>query len=282
MLPLSAGEDPPLGVLTFADLECERTWDADTLRRLRLVGTIFAGAISRQRSYLALAADASERKMAEEALRDLSQRLLRAHEEERALLARELHDDLSQRLAVLAIDVGVAELETHEAEQASRMRAVRESLVSLSEDVHSLSYQLHPSILDELGLPEALEAEAAQFRRRSTAAVTTRFAPMTRSLGRDEALCLFRVAQEALHNTARHAGASAVSLDLCQDDGGWLLTIADDGIGFDQAAARRRRNLGLESMGERVRLVRGRLAVDSGAGRGTMIGVWVPALETTA
>jgi signal transduction histidine kinase len=159
------------------------------------------------------------------------------------------------------------------------MRAVREDLVRLSEDVHSLSYQLHPSILDELGLPEALEAEAAQFRKRSTATVTTRLVPMTRKLGRDEALCLFRVAQEALHNTARHAGARAVTLDLCSDDGGWLLTIADDGIGFDPATARRRSNLGLESMGERVRLVGGRLALDSAPGRGTMIGVWVPGTE---
>ncbi len=217
----------------------------------------------------------------EEIVRDLSRRLMRAHEEERALLARELHDDLSQRLAVLAIDVGLAEIEARDEAQASRMREIRESLVRLSEDVHSLSYQLHPSILDELGLPEALEAEAARFRRRSETGVTTRLAAATRSLGRDEALCLFRVAQEALRNTARHAGAAKVSLELRAEEGGWSLTVADDGIGFDVGAVRGRRSLGLESMRERVRLVDGRLALDSVPGRGTTIGVWVPAREVS-
>ena len=103
--------------------------------------------------------DITERKRAEDELRDLSRRLIRAHEEERALLARELHDDVTQRLAVLAIDVGRAELAAPDGAQAEAMRAVREGLVRLSEDVHSLAYQLHPSVLEELGLVEALRAE---------------------------------------------------------------------------------------------------------------------------
>ena len=98
--------------------------------------------------------DVTERRRAEDALHDLSRRLIGAHEEERALLARELHDDLTQRLAVLAIDVGRAELAASDGAQAEAMRAVREGLVRLSEDVHSLAYQLHPSVLEELGLAE--------------------------------------------------------------------------------------------------------------------------------
>ena len=94
--------------------------------------------------------DVTDRKQAEEESRDLSRRLIRAQEEERALLARELHDDVSQRLAVLAIDVGRAELAAADGEQADAMQAVREGLVSLSEDIHSLAYQLHPSVLEEL------------------------------------------------------------------------------------------------------------------------------------
>ena len=109
--------------------------------------------------------DITERKRAEEALRDLSRRLIRAHEEERALLARELHDDVTQRLAVLAIDVGRAELAAPDGAQAEAMRAVREGLVRLSEDVHSLAYQLHPSVLEELGLAEALRTECERLGR---------------------------------------------------------------------------------------------------------------------
>ena len=103
--------------------------------------------------------DVTERKRVEDELRDLSRRLIRAHEEERALLARELHDDVSQRLAVLAIDVGRAELAAPDGAQAGTMQALREGLVRLSEDIHSLAYQLHPSVLEELGLAEALRAE---------------------------------------------------------------------------------------------------------------------------
>ena len=111
--------------------------------------------------------DVTERKRAEEELRDLSRRLIRAQEEERALLARELHDDVTQRLAVLAIDVGRAELAAPDGTQAATMQSVREGLVRLSEDIHSLAYQLHPSVLEELGLAEALRAECERRGRRS-------------------------------------------------------------------------------------------------------------------
>ena len=111
----------------------------------------------------------TERKRAEEELRDLSRRLITAQEEERALLARELHDDVSQRLAVLAIDVGRAELAAADGAQAEAMQAVREGLVRLSEDIHSLAYQLHPSVLEELGLVEALRAECGRRTRQGHA-----------------------------------------------------------------------------------------------------------------
>ena len=116
--------------------------------------------------------DITSSKRAEDALRDLSRRLIRAHEDERALLARELHDDVTQRLAVLAIDVGRAELAAPHAAQADVMRSVREQLVRLSEDIHSLAYQLHPSILEELGLVEALRAECERRSRQGRLAVT--------------------------------------------------------------------------------------------------------------
>ena len=111
--------------------------------------------------------DITERKQGEDELRDLSRRLIRVHEEERALLARELHDDVTQRLAVLAIEAGRAELAAPDGPLAQAMRSVREGLVRLSEDVHTMAYQLHPSVLDELGLAEALRVECERRCRQS-------------------------------------------------------------------------------------------------------------------
>ena len=220
--------------------------------------------------------DVTERRRSEAALQDLSRRLIRAHEEERALLARELHDDLSQRLAVLAIDAGRAELSAPGGRAAETLRTVREGLVSLSEDVHSLAYQLHPSVLEELGLAEALRTECERFRNQGRVDLSVRLDPAVSAVGADVALCLFRVAQEALRNVTRHAGASAVTVSLRPKDAGLLLAVRDDGAGFDPAAPRGRRSLGLASMRERVELVGGTLRVDSVPGEGTTISAWVP------
>jgi PAS domain S-box-containing protein len=225
--------------------------------------------------------DITERKRAEDELRDLSRSLIRAHEEALALLARELHDDLTQRLAVLAIDVGRAELAAPDGAQAEAMRAVREGLVRLSEDVHTLAYQLHPSVLEELGLAEALRAECERLGRRSQVDLSVKLDPLPDVVGKDAALCLFRVAQEALNNVVRHAGARAATLTLRQMDGGLLVAVRDDGVGFDPASPRTGRSLGLASMRERVRLVNGTLDVESAPGQGTAIIAWVPAEEAS-
>ncbi len=218
--------------------------------------------------------DVTERKQAEDELRDLSRRLLRAHEDERALLARELHDDVTQRLAVLAIDVGQAESAAPEAGEA--MRAVREGLVRISEDIHALAYQLHPSVLDELGLVEALLAECDRQARQSALDLKVDLDPLPAVVGSDAALCLYRVAQEALNNIVRHAGANTASVTLRSMDGGLVLAVQDDGAGFDPGDPARSRSLGLASMRERVRLVDGTLDVESAPGRGTTVVAWVP------
>ena len=221
--------------------------------------------------------DITEAKQAEEALRDLSRRLIRAHEDERALLARELHDDVTQRLAVLAIDVGRAELAAPDGAQAPVMRSVRAELVSLSEDIHSLAYQLHPSVLDELGLAEALRAECERRARHGRLVVSMDIESSAAMAGKDAALCLFRVAQEALTNVARHAGTQTASVTLRQAGGGLLLAVRDDGAGFDPVNPRAGRSLGLESMRERLHLVNGTLDIETKPGQGTTIVAWVPA-----
>jgi PAS domain S-box-containing protein len=223
--------------------------------------------------------DITERKRAEDELRDLSRRLIRAQEEERALLARELHDDVSQRLAVLAIEAGRAEVAAAGGSHAEAMRAVREGLVQLSEDVHTLAYQLHPSVLEELGLTEALRAECERRSRQSGLRLSVELAPLPPDVPKDAALCLFRVAQEALGNVARHAGASAASVTLRYADGGLLLGVADDGAGFDPEEREGAGHLGLASMRERVTLVSGTLDIESAPGRGTTIVAWVPVAE---
>ena len=222
--------------------------------------------------------DITEAKRAEAALRDLSRRLIRAHEDERALLARELHDDVTQRLAVLAIDMGRAELTAADGAQADVMRSVRAELVRLSEDIHSLAYQLHPSVLEELGLVEALRAECERRGRQGRLAVSMNLESVPAVAGEEAQLCLFRVAQEALTNVARHAGTGRASVTLRRADGGLLLAVGDDGVGFDPTRPREGRSLGLASMRERLHLVGGTLDVESSPGRGTTIVAWVPAL----
>ena len=220
--------------------------------------------------------DITELKQTEDDLRDLSRRLIRAHEEERALLARELHDDVTQRLAVLAIQVGRAELAAPGGPPAEAMQTVRHGLVRLSEDIHALAYQLHPSVLEELGLAEALRAECERRLRQGRIAITVNLDPLPAVPGREVALCLFRVMQEALNNVARHAGARAASVTLKPMDGGLLLAIRDDGVGFDAANPGERRRLGLVAMRERVRLVNGTLDIESSPGHGTTVIAWVP------
>ena len=221
--------------------------------------------------------DVTKRKQVENELRDLSRRLIRAHEEERALLARELHDDVTQRLAVLAIDVGRAEVAAQDGAQVEAMRAAREELARLSEDIHSMAYQLHPAVLEELGLVEALRCECERRVRQGRLDLKVDLDPASGVVRKEAALSLFRVAQEALNNAARHAGTRAASVTLRQMNGGSLLAVRDGGAGFDPENPGTGRHLGLASMRERMRLVNGTLDVESTPGRGTTIVAWVPA-----
>jgi signal transduction histidine kinase len=241
-----------------------------------LAGVAARGADGRTSRTYGVLRDITARKRDEEELRDLSRRLIGAHEDERALLARELHDDVSQRLAVLAIEAGRAESGVPDRPQADALRVLREGLVRVSEDVHALAYQLHPSLLEELGLAEALRAECEHRGRLHEFDVHVDVNPLPRDVDRDVALCLFRVAQEALGNAARHARASVVTVTLRQVDGGLVLAVADDGVGFDPEDREAGRHLGLASMRERTRLVKGTLDVESGPGRGTTVVAWAP------
>jgi PAS domain S-box-containing protein len=238
--------------------------------------------------YIGCVIDITERRNAEEVLREsraalevshreiqqLAGRLLTVHEDERRRLARELHDDLTQRLARLAIDAGRME---RAADAPAGMRPLREDLVRLSEDVHALSYRLHPAVLDDLGLVEALKAECDRLVRRGDLRVDVEASTVSAALPAEASLCLFRVAQEALNNAARHGHASAVTVTLAPRDRGLHLVVQDNGSGFDPERSREHASLGLASMRERVRLLQGEFHIDSTPGRGTTVVAWVPA-----
>jgi len=229
---------------------------------------------------VALVAQRVRRRRAERQALDLSGRLITAHEDERRRLGRELHDDVTQRLARLSIHAALLPRAGEGANPV--LRSLHEELVRLSEDVHALSYRLHPSVIEDLGLVDALRAECDSVARRESLQVAVTAERLPRRLPREVALCLFRVAQEALRNVARHAGARAVDVNLVAGDGEVRLTVRDDGAGFELARAAERASLGLASMRERVRLLGGRLAVESAPGCGTAVTARVPLHEASA
>ena len=240
-------------------------------------------------SAVVVLADITERKEAQMLMQALNARLLRAQEDERRRLAREMHDDVTQRLAVLAIESGRLEMllepsckgcdGTAPTVAVAKVRHMTEQIVKLSSDVHSISRQLHPSILDDLGLADAVESECHTFTDREGIAVSLDVAPLPDSLANDVALCLYRILQEGLRNVAKHAGTDRVRVTLgpaAEDGREVALRISDSGVGFDAAAARGGLGLGLASMRERARLVGAELRVTSSPGAGATIEVRAP------
>jgi PAS domain S-box-containing protein len=218
----------------------------------------------------------TRRQHVEQSRMELLRRLVRAQEEEHRRIARELHDDLTQRLAVLAIDAGKLEqLPGQSEEVVRRARDMREQLAALSESVHTLSRQMHPSILDDLGLVDALRSECLGFGEREGLKVTYHAHDVPANLSRDLALCFYRVAQESLRNVAHHAQCRTARVRLLSTDGELVLSVRDRGIGFE-LAGRGRAGLGLESMRERARLIQAQLTVRSGPGKGTKVTLRVP------
>ena len=214
-------------------------------------------------------------------IRDLGRRLLAAQEEEHSRLARELHDDVSQQLSVLSIDL---EMLSHGGpdRQADRERLAHHALdraEGVARSLRNLSHRLHPASLRLTGVVPALGGLQRDLSTAETA-ITFTHEDAPAALPQDVALCLFRVAQEALHNAIKHSGATAVSIHLKGTRDRLVLTISDDGRGFDVEAARR--GLGLISMGERVEQVGGTLQIRSQRGRGTQLEVSTPLQAATA
>lgn len=224
----------------------------------------------------ALLLQRARRQRAEREARSLGGRLITAYEDEGRRLGRELHDDVTQRLAGLSIETAtLGRLDDPAARQAAE-QAIGTELAHLSRDVHALAYRLHPSVLDDLGLEEALRVECERASRRGALPVDFEGAPGADAVRGPLALSLFRVAQEALRNALRHAQAQRIGVGLRVDGRGAELSVVDDGQGFDPQAERARASLGLASMRERMALLGGRLEIRSRPGEGTRVTAWAP------
>jgi signal transduction histidine kinase len=219
--------------------------------------------------------DITQRKAAEEALSSVSRRLIEAQEQERIRIARELHDDTSQRLALLA--AGIDQLEDHLPPHTSALVAELQKQTSdIAADIHSLSHQLHPSKLEYLGLVAAARGFCREFGEQQKAEVDFETHDLLGPLPPDISLCLFRVLQESLHNSAKHSGVRRSQVRLWGTSDEVHLTVADSGSGFDTDMAKRTGGLGLTSMEERVKAVNGMLSIRSEPNRGTSVHAQIP------
>jgi PAS domain S-box-containing protein len=210
-------------------------------------------------------------------IRALLSRLLTAQEEERRRVSRDLHDDLCQQLAALAFDVDrvAADLPASAAAQ-SRLRTLQSQMIKVSKRAQNISHQLHPSVLDDLGLAVSLEALCKEFSQRGNMAVKFTHGKLPSALPGEVASCLYRVSQECLHNAGRHSRAKHVALALRATRSTLVLSIEDDGVGFDPEAVKGKGGLGMVSMGERARLVSGVLSIESAPGNGARVVLKVP------
>ena len=226
--------------------------------------------------YVGGCVDTTERKEGEQILRDLNRRLIVAQEDERRRIARELHDHLSQQLALLAIELqqmmisppGSAEM------LASSLEEMWRRTTEIASDVHAMSHRLHPSKLEALGLVATIRAYCRDMSRQG---LLVKFSEhnVPASIPQDVSLCLFRVLEEALTNVSRHSGVAEAQLTLFGSDVDITLRIADAGKGFTRQR-QRPSGLGLVSMRERLQALGGTLSITSAPGKGTVVEARVP------
>ncbi|MBH0200956.1 MAG: PAS domain S-box protein [Nitrospira sp.] len=237
--------------------------------------------------------DITKRKQAEEALHrnqlelhlqqvqleELTSKLLAAQEHERKRIARDLHDDVSQRLAALVLEVASLEHRPSPVpgELARSLAPLREQLEQLSDDVHTLAYRLHPSLLEHAGLRPAVEDHVHQVSRRTGLPIHLKILDVPNAVPLDQATCLFRVMQESVQNVVKHAQAKTVTVQLRGSSKGVGLSVIDNGKGFDPQDLRaHQQGLGLSSMEERLRQLHGFFRIQSRPSLGTKVCAWVP------
>ncbi len=275
-IPIKA-KNKVTGVMNFSSKSPHR-FTAAEVQLLESIANNFGTVIENLYLFQEVRSRSEELQKSGEELQRLTGSLLSAQEDERRRLARELHDDLTQRLAVLAIEAGKMEQQFDTSPDLIRERlpAMKDQIVALSTDIHRISRQLHPSILDDLGLVDAIKSLCTGFSEQE--GIPVEFTPenLPEDLTNDLSLCLYRITQESLRNIAKHAQAQEARVTLAGNNGSVLLSIQDSGVGFDPAQVRGKPGLGLASMEERVRLIQGSLSVQSQPTQGTTIEVRAP------
>jgi PAS domain S-box-containing protein len=225
--------------------------------------------------------DITERKRTEVALANLSRRLIETQEQERTRIARELHDDIGQRLALLTVELGQLPQDSPElpAQVGSHIDELRKQSSEIAADVQSLSHELHSSKLEYLGIATAMRGFCKEFSAQQNVEIVFAHDAISRTVPPDISLCLFRVLQEALHNAVKYSGVRHFDAQLRASSDAIDLTVRDSGPGFDVEEAMKTSGLGLVSMAERIKLVGGQLSIESHPGSGTTIHACVPLRE---
>jgi PAS domain S-box-containing protein len=263
-----------------------------TARRRRKDGTfidveLYGVKVFSGKSFLgafAIYQDITERRKSEEKLVTLRSRLSRAQEEERARIARDLHDDTGQRLALLSIDLEQLKQVSMQLKSSltDQLEALVKAASEITSDVHNVSRRLHPSQVELLGLPVALSNFCKDFAARNGMEIVFVNSCLRQKTPQDAALCLFRVAQEAVRNVQKHSGIQRALVQLDEVAGSMRLRVSDQGAGFDPDSSDFVQGLGLLSMQERLHSLGGELFIHSRPGRGTCIEACIPLSATVS
>ena len=227
--------------------------------------------------YIGIGIDITERKRAEEVLTNVNRRLIEAQEKERTRIGRDLHDDIGQRLALLAVELEQLHQDPPNLPQIRyRIGELHKQTSEIATDIQSLSHELHSAKLQYLGIAAAMRGFCREFGQQQKVEVDFKTHDLADDVPADISLCLFRVLQEALHNSAKHSGARHFEVRLWGTPDEVRLTVTDSGVGFDREAARQGRGLGLISMEERLKLLNGTLAIETQPEKGTAVHARVP------
>jgi signal transduction histidine kinase len=249
-----------------------------------LVATLVVQRAKRHRAEVVIRKNERDLHASYDRIRQLAGQLISAQEAERTRIARDLHDDIGQRVA--SVSIALSRIQRQIPDVASPARQSLSDLehqsMQLSADLRHLSHELHPGALEHLGLLEALRERCDDFSHESGVPVQLAVSEAWRDVSDAHALCLYRVAQEALRNVATHARARNVTVLLDRLDGHLMMQVTDDGCGFDPTAPSRRPGLGLVSLSERVRMLGGQLVVTAAPDAGTCIAVKLPIGESHA
>jgi PAS domain S-box-containing protein len=229
--------------------------------------------------YIGSCIDISDRKLAEQVLTTVNRRLIEAQERERSRIARELHDDMGQRLALLAVALQQIRLSLpHSAAKvSSRIQELLKDVSEIATDIQALSHELHSSKLEYLGVVAAMRAFCNEFSKQQDVEVAFKSHGLSTRLPSPEiSLSLYRVLQEALHNAAKHSGGRQFEVQLWARPDQIHLTVSDSGVGFDVPAVKANGGLGLTSMQERLKLINGELSIESKPKVGTTVHASAP------